>query len=339
MLWLPCLLVAVDRTTAIVLPVLDDWECLGHLLPELGSRLERPDRATIVIVDDGSLQRNLLADDLLASLPFAQIVILQLATNLGHQRAISIGLAWVDEADTFDDVLILDSDGEDDPKHAPDLLRAAWEHPESIIVAQRGNRSEGMKFAAFYRLYKGMFTALTGQRLDFGNFVVVPGALVSRLLHMPELWNNVPATIMRSRIPIIRIRRDRGTRYFDQSRMNFTALVNHGLGAISVFMDRVFVRLLVAFGIALLVLAGFALAALVVRVGSDVALPGWLALGGVVAALGLIQILAVLIVATFIVTATRSNVAIPLARRAPEYIEQILTLSTSNGAFVVQKSE
>ena len=57
--------------------------------------------------------------------------------------------------------------------------------------------------------------------------------------------------------------------------MNFVALVTHGLSAISVYSDIVGVRLLVvAVIMAALGLAGLA-ATLVVRLTTDLAIPGW----------------------------------------------------------------
>ena len=57
--------------------------------------------------------------------------------------------------------------------------------------------------------------------------------------------------------------------------MNFVSLVTHGLSAISVYSDVVGVRLLVtSFVMALLTLSGIA-AAVIVRLTTDWAVPGW----------------------------------------------------------------
>lgn len=313
---------------AVVVPVLDDWDCLRRLLPDVGAAGVRGS-VSVIVVDDGSLEPCPLRAADVAGQGLERVEVVQLAANLGHQRAIAIGLARAAELGSFDYVVVMDSDGEDIPARIPELLAAAQANPGAAAVAQRGTRSEGVRFVLFYRLYRWLFTLLTGQRIDFGNFAVLPGAALTRLLHMPDLWNNFPATLIRSRLPIVRVRIDRGERYVGTSRMNFTSLVNHGLGAMSVFMDRTFVRLLVAVSVGLVAMGAVAVVALVVRLSTHVALPGWLALGGVVAALGLVQVLAVVTVATFIVTSARGSVTVPLAKRAHDYIRDIQTVSTT----------
>jgi ABC-type uncharacterized transport system permease subunit len=61
-----------------------------------------------------------------------------------------------------------------------------------------------------------------------------------------ELWNNLPAAIMRSRLPIALVPIDRGKRYYGSSKMSFVALSLHGISAYSVYTDAILVRLLIA---------------------------------------------------------------------------------------------
>ena len=65
---------------------------------------------------------------------------------------------------------------------------------------------------------------------------------------MPELWNNLPAAIMRSRLAFMRVGTVRGKRYAGETKMNFPGLVIHGLSAMSVYTDLIFVRVLLAAG-------------------------------------------------------------------------------------------
>jgi len=67
----------------------------------------------------------------------------------------------------------------------------------------------------------------------------------------------------------------RGTRHADRSKMSFPGLVIHGLSAMSVYTDFIFVRvLLAATAISALSLAGIC-AVLTVRLGTTLAIPGW----------------------------------------------------------------
>jgi hypothetical protein len=116
---------------------------------------------------------------------------------------------------------------------------------------------------------------LTGRRISFGNFSLLPIAAVRRLVHMPELWNNLPAAIMRSRLHFMHVGTVRGERYAGRPRMSFAGLVIHGLSAMSVYTDLIFVRVLLAAG-AVSVLAFSAICiVLAVRLGTSLAIPGW----------------------------------------------------------------
>ena len=66
-----------------------------------------------------------------------------------------------------------------------------------------------------------------------------------RLSMVSELWNNLPAAIMRSRLPISFVPIDRGKRYFGSSKMSFVQLSLHGISAYSVYTDAILIRLLI----------------------------------------------------------------------------------------------
>jgi hypothetical protein len=67
----------------------------------------------------------------------------------------------------------------------------------------------------------------------------------------------------------------RGRRYAGESKMNFVALVIHGMSALSVYSDVIFVRLLVAAStVAAVSLAAIAVVA-AIRLATDLATPGW----------------------------------------------------------------
>ena len=116
----------------------------------------------------------------------------------------------------------------------------------SVMVAQRAQRSEGALFRLFYALYVRAFWLLTGRRINFGNFSLLPFEHLARLVHTPDIWNNFPATLIRAGLPLKYLPTARGTRYAGHSSMKLVNLVVHGLGAISVFSEVVFVRILLA---------------------------------------------------------------------------------------------
>lgn len=259
---------------AIVTPVFNDWASFRELVKDLGRSLSELDCSVeIVAVDDCSTETS--ADDLQIVAPINKVRVLSLASNLGHQRAIAIGLSSLVSRKDIDLVAVMDSDGEDQPRELVRLIRAATAHPGVIVVGRRARRSEGPVFRVFYHAYKALFWLLTGKGIDFGNFCVIPFAHVGALASRPEIWNHFAATIVRARLPLNNIPTARGSRYAGASQMNFISLIVHGLGAISVFSELVFVRILLASLVVFGVSAVGILAVVAIRLFTDLATPGW----------------------------------------------------------------
>jgi len=194
----------------------------------------------------------------------------------------------------------MDGDGEDRPVEVSRLVAASAANPGCVICARRARRSEPLLFRAFYHAYKILFGQLTGVRIDFGNFCLIPPGILRPIVSQAGLWNHLAATLTRSRVPLIKINTIRGERYAGQSKMNFISLIVHGLSAISVYADAALVRLIVA----ATVLASCTVAAILVTVGvrsfTDRAIPGWAS--GVVGTLSVILFQAVFIPATGVLT-------------------------------------
>jgi glycosyltransferase involved in cell wall biosynthesis len=232
----------------VIVPVFNDWESFGILLRHLdGVAPNLPCSIHVTAIDDGSLQS---ADAVFAQGPdihsLNRVEIVRLATNLGHQRAIAVGLCLAVEDNDCDAVIVMDSDGEDPPEAIKDMLAAAAGKKDFLVVGARRKRSETWTFKASYLIYKVVFKLVTGKKIGFGNFSLYSFSYLKRMVMLPDLWNNLAAAVLRSRIPIQEIFVDRGKRYAGKSQMNFVSLIVHGFSAISVYADTIFVRLLIA---------------------------------------------------------------------------------------------
>jgi len=262
----------------IVVPVFNDWESFSMLLRALDEALATArDRVSVLAVDDGSTQPTVGVAEACAGLKTLERVrILRLSTNTGHQRAIAVGMCHTVDHAEAGKVLIMDSDGEDKPEAVERLLAAAQGRRDFVVVGARAKRSEGFTFRAGYVLYKSIFKLVTGKKIGFGNFSLMSAGYARRLVMLPDLWNNLAAAVLNSRLPIQEVHIDRGTRYAGKSKMNFTSLVVHGFSAISVYANTIFVRLLI-FSVFLCVLM-FVLVAVTVSLRLFVpahATPGW----------------------------------------------------------------
>lgn len=265
-----------DRRThiAIIMPIYNDWESFSQLIAEIDHSLDDHDISfSIIAVDDGS--RTSLTTEITFGIAIQAVEIVRLATNLGHQRAIALGIAAAEEKSDLDYVAVMDSDGEDTPSELKRLVREAVTRKEEVVVAQRRRRSEGWVFRLFYFFYRVIFIALTGQRIDFGNFSVVPRRYLKSLASSPFTWNNFAASLLRQGAILHRVPTARGSRYFGRSKMNFIGLVAHGLGAMSVFSEVVFIRTLLA-SLCILTLSIVVAACVIgMKVLTDLAIPGW----------------------------------------------------------------
>jgi hypothetical protein len=301
--------IGANRTIAIVVPVLDDWPSFAALVADIARQFDRDEVAIhVCAVDDGSLAPfDIDAVNLPPNSGVVDVEIIRLALNLGHQRAIAVGLCALAEKREFDAVLVMDSDGEDRPSDIAALLAAARAHPDCVVLAGRAKRSEPPLFRLWYRLYKLLFHLLTGQKISFGNFSLLPPAAVRRLVHMPELWNNLAASIIRSRLPYVTVPTARGVRFAGRSRMNLVSLIVHGLSALSVQTDMIFVRVLLA-AMSIAAMAGLGiLAVTAIRFGTDLAIPGWATTAVGALLIILLQTFVVIVAASLTMLAGRSN--------------------------------
>jgi hypothetical protein len=262
------------KSALIIVPVLNDQRSLSILIQELARQLAGRPQVSMLVIDDGSLppvdMTKLVPDG--EGLP-GQII--TLTRNLGHQKAIAIGLAYAAAHHLADVVLVMDADGEDMPSDVPRLLATVETGSElSVAVAKRIKRSERPSFRVFYQLYRLVFRVLTGHRISFGNFSAMRIGAAQRLVNMSELWLSFPATILRSRLPFVELPIERGRRYRDVPRMNIVSLVILGLGGVSAFLESALTRMILAASglISFCLVASVAATALKI-VG--LATPGW----------------------------------------------------------------
>jgi hypothetical protein len=264
--------------TVIVVPIYDDWESFEVLMRRLDAALAAEgSRADVLVVDDASTieaPRSTFADRHFDA--FGRIDLLRLRHNLGHQRAIAIGLSYVEQELAHDAIVVMDGDGEDEPTDVPRLLaRMREEGGRKIVFAERTRRSESLAFRVCYALYRIAHRFLTGRGVRVGNFSAVPRARLESLVAVSALWNHYAAAAYQSRQPSCTIPTRRAPRIKGTSRMNVVALVAHGLSAISVQSEVVGVRLVVmAMFIAVFAVIGL-VATVAVRLLTNLAIPGW----------------------------------------------------------------
>ena len=295
----------------ILLPIFNDWDSGRTLVRELDAALaEATSPIDILFIDDGSTDPT--PPDFAASRyqRLERIEILRLRRNLGHQRAIAVGLVFVYQHRPCDTVIVMDADGEDCPADVPTLLREFHAREcREIIFAARGRRLENLAFRVLYHIYRLVHRVITGDPVRVGNFSAVPFARLSQLVVVPEIWNHYAAAVIRSRLLFRSIPIARGRRYSGKSKMNFIGLLLHGLGAFFVYGDIIGARLLV----------GIAAAFLVEIVGVALWVPSLAA----VLAIVLLQAIPIALILVFTVVGSRANAGFLPIRDCPYFIERV----------------
>ena len=307
----------------ILTPTYDDWKSVFVLLSQLDVVLEADGLiANVVIVDDGSPDFVNTRD--FQSLSFKaiqEIEVVTLTRNIGNQKAQATGIAYVAEKKDCEILVIMDSDLEDQPKYVSDLISEVKKTDREVVFAARTQRSEGLAFKAFYKIYKYLYKILTGLPISIGNFCAIPGRLIKRTANISEIWSHFPAGIMRARIPYRTIQATRGERLFGKSKMNIVSLVVHGFNGIAVHADTVGARVVLSiFGIGGFILI-ILLFAVVKRFTFDFFVVGWTSLVVIILGIAVIQAFMAAIFMAFVIISSRNQrVVIP----ATDYKNYIL---------------
>jgi hypothetical protein len=310
----------------VITPIYEDVEASSRLFKELSVQFNRD--AFLVAVDDGSVKQPLAID----SLENAGIdgVILKLRRNVGHQRAIAIGLGYVSERiQPQQRVIVMDSDGEDLPSTIPNLLEYLKIGDVDVVVAQRKSRVESLRFKAFYVIYKLFFSVMTGRLISFGNFMALKASAVQRLVVMQELPIHVAAAVLASKLQARVCPLHRGPRYAGQSKMNFVGLVLHGFKGLMVFAEDVLVRVGIACAlIASLSILG-ALAAVSLKL-FGIATPGWFSVALGLLFLMLLQTiaLALMTLMTLMLTGVVRGSALATVITYHDFVECVIETNT-----------
>jgi glycosyltransferase involved in cell wall biosynthesis len=261
----------------VLTPVYHDWQCFVTLVQTIDRIGWDPDVVVqILAVNDSAVPAPADVETRLENLErVVSVAIVNLIRNLGHQRAIAVGLVEIAASAETDVVIVMDSDGEDQPADIVRLLDAHRQNSQVPIVARRKKRSENLRFRLFYRLYKLVFKVLTGETIDFGNYSLLPRNVLDQLVYYSELWNHLAATLNRSGLSLLKLETERGKRYDGTSKMRLVRLIFHGLSAIAAYNDVVFVRLLIISSVLVVAAVACIGAVVFIRLFTDLAIPGW----------------------------------------------------------------
>lgn len=227
----------------IVLPTYNDWKSLEKVLEILNLRLKNLKKDIyILIINDCSKEKFKKTKNFKN---FKKIIVLNLKKNLGSQKAIYVGLKYLQKKITdYNNVIIsiLDSDGEDDPKALKKLIQITERKKDFFIFASRKGRTENrfLKILNNARLYITLI--LTGKFINFGNFSSFPSSLLKRITLNDDIFLAFSSGVAKNYSKLFLYNVKKNKRFYDTSKVNIKFLIIHSIKIISVFYKIVFLR-------------------------------------------------------------------------------------------------
>jgi len=256
---------------AIVTPCFNEEQSVITFLQRLEASLGPTGNAFhVIVVDDSSEDTSLvLLNDFKFNTPLFRLTLLRLKFNVGHQLAIYQGLLYASRIETKN-IIIMDSDGEDDPHAIPQVLGM---NDYDIVEIKRGKRSEDFTFRLAYRFYKLIFHIITGRNMDYGNYCMISRAIVDRIAHTGFL--HLPAYLLKQKGRRAFITYDRDKRIRGKSKLGMKGLLIHAFKSFIEFGEDLlllFLKLFILISIVLLLIVGNLVYQ---KFFARTAIPGW----------------------------------------------------------------
>ena len=225
----------------ILIPVFNDWKSLTKLIQEINENIKDYEdiHFECLIINDASTidQPKLARPNHIKSFE-----ILNMRENSGHARCNAFGIRYIFQNKKFDNLILMDGDGEDRPIEIRSLIDAIKDKPSVSVVAKRIKRSEGIFFQFLYLIHKFISYVFTGKNINFGNYSILTNMDVEKLHSQKSLWSSFSGTVKKNLQPLNEINSIRGSRYFGPSKMSLLKLLIHSFSIIAVFKYQVFLR-------------------------------------------------------------------------------------------------
>ena len=161
----------------ILIPIFNDWESLKKLIEEINENIKHYNDFYFecLIVNDAS---TIEQPKITKPSHFKSLEILTMKKNWGHARCIAFGIRHIFNNKIFDNLILMDGDGEDRPIEINSLIDKMMENPSLSVVAKRVKRSEGIFFQLLYQIHKFITLVFTGRKINFAIIVLLQKAML-----------------------------------------------------------------------------------------------------------------------------------------------------------------
>tara|TARA_A100001011_G_scaffold369806_1_gene425494 strand:+ start:909 stop:1781 length:873 start_codon:yes stop_codon:yes gene_type:complete len=229
------------KKVIILMPVYNDWESFNKLIGEINSAVDdiKDYKFECIVVNDCSTSGK---SKIIKPKNFNSLKVVNMKKNQGHARCNAAGLRYINKNESFDYVIVMDSDGEDRPVEVRDLIKKIIISPNTSVVAKRIKRSEGLIFQTLYHLHKLITLIFTGKKINFGNYCCLTKKDINLFIDKKSIWSSFSGTVKKNVLNLNEVDSIRGLRYFGPSKMSLFNLAIHSFSIIAVFKYTVILR-------------------------------------------------------------------------------------------------
>ena len=228
------------KTIFILAPLYNDWKSLSELLNKIKIKVKQKIKIKFLVVNDCSHDRPSI--NFKKKKFISTIKILNLKKNMGHDRAIVLGLYYlIKKKISFHSVITMDADGEDNPKYLSQIINASLKNPNHVVISKRSKRSEGLNFKIFYYIHLFLMFVFTYRWLNHGGYNLLPKKLIVDLLKSKTIWGSYSASLEKLKVNKKIISTKRGKRYFGPSQTSFQRLFFHSLTIMTAFKEKIII--------------------------------------------------------------------------------------------------
>ena len=106
----------------ILIPVFNDWESLKKLIKEINENIQnfKDIKFECLIINDAS---TIAQPKIIKPINISSIEILNMRENRGHARCNAFGIRYIFKNKEFDNLILMDGDGEDRPEEIKSLVK------------------------------------------------------------------------------------------------------------------------------------------------------------------------------------------------------------------------
>ena len=238
------------KKITIVLPLFNDWKSANIILNKINKIFFKSNFAVhVVIINDCSTNKITIGK---TKFPFIKkIEIINLKKNLGSQKAIFIGLQYLYLNKNKSTIVVMDSDGEDNPSKIISLVKKVKNNPKYFVFVERTKRLENF-FLKFLNKIRLIITyLLTGKYFNIGNFSAFNSNLLKSILANKNLSLAYCSGVVKNHDKLIFLGFPKKKRFYGSSKVNIFFLLKYSINIISIFYKSVLLRTSILFLISL----------------------------------------------------------------------------------------